>query len=157
MQTQSVKPTTKPVNPNFSSGPCAKRPGWTIEALKGAFLSRSHRATEGKVRLKAIIEDHRRILGIPADYKVAIVPASDTGAIEMAMWSMLGERGVDVLAWEQFSSDWLKDVVDQLKLPDVRSFKAPYGEMPDISGVDTRPRRCLRLEWDDFGRTYSQP
>lgn len=131
------KPTTKPNNANFSSGPCAKRPGWTLDALKGAFLGRSHRAAEGKKRLQSIIEEHRRILGIPADYKIAIVPASDTGAIEMAMWSMLGERGVDVLAWEQFSSDWLKDVVDQLKLPDVKTFKAPYGEMPDISGVDT--------------------
>ncbi len=137
MQTQSAKPTTKPVNANFSSGPCAKRPGWTIDALKGAFLGRSHRAAEGKKRLLAIIEEHRRILGIPADYKIAIVPASDTGAIEMALWSMLGERGVDVLAWEQFSSDWLKDVVDQLKIADVKTFKAPYGEMPDISGVDT--------------------
>ncbi len=135
--TQIAKPTAKPNNANFSSGPCAKRPGWTLDALKGAFLGRSHRASEGKKRLLSIIEEHRRILGIPADYKIAIVPASDTGAIEMAMWSMLGERGVDVLAWEQFSSDWLKDVVDQLKLPDARTFKAPYGEMPDISGVDT--------------------
>lgn len=130
------KPTAKPVNTNFSSGPCAKRPGWTIEGLKDAFLGRSHRATEGKVRLKTVIEEHRRLLNIPADYKVAIVPASDTGAIEMALWSMLGQRGVDVFAWEQFSSDWLKDITDQLKLSDVRAFKAAYGELPDLTQAD---------------------
>lgn len=137
MQTQIAKPTTKPVNANFSSGPCAKRPGWSLDALQNAFLGRSHRATEGKARLKAVIEDHRKLLGIPADYKIAIVPASDTGAIEMAMWSMLGERGVDVLAWENFSTDWLKDVTDQLKLADVRSFKCGYGQIPDLSQIDT--------------------
>lgn len=135
--TQIAKPTVKPVNSNFSSGPCAKRPGWSLDALKGAFLGRSHRATEGKTRLKAIIEEHRRLLEIPADYKIGIVAASDTGAIEMALWSMLGERGVDVFSWEQFSSDWLKDIVEQLKLPDVRQFKAPYGELPDLKQADS--------------------
>lgn len=135
--TQIAKPTVKPVNSNFSSGPCAKRPGWSLDALKGAFLGRSHRATEGKVRLKAIIEEHRRLLEIPADYKIGIVAASDTGAIEMALWSMLGERGVDVFSWEQFSSDWLKDIVEQLKLPDVRQFKSPYGELPDLKQADS--------------------
>jgi phosphoserine aminotransferase len=135
--TQIAKPAARPVNSNFSSGPCAKRPGWSLEALKGAFLGRSHRAAEGKTRLKAIIEEHRRLLEIPADYKIGIVAASDTGAIEMALWSMLGERGVDVFSWEQFSSDWLKDVVEQLKLPDVRQFKAPYGELPDMKQADS--------------------
>lgn len=135
MQTVS-KPTARPNNPNFSSGPCAKRPGWTIDALKGAFLGRSHRAAEGKKRLQSVIEEHRRLLQIPADYKIAIVPASDTGAIEMALWSMLGQRGVDVFAWEQFSSDWLKDITEQLKLADVRTFKAGYGDLPDLSQAD---------------------
>jgi phosphoserine aminotransferase len=125
------------VSANFSSGPCAKHPGWSIEALKGAFLGRSHRATEGKARLKGLIEHHRQILGIPADYKIAIVPASDTGAIEMAMWSMLGQRGIDVLSWESFGYDWLKDIVEQLKLTDVRSFKAGYGDLPDLAQADT--------------------
>lgn len=133
----TTKPAEKPVNANYSSGPCAKRPGWSLAALGNAFLGRSHRAAEGKARLKDVIESHRRILGIPVDYKIGIVAASDTGAIEMAMWSMLGERGVDVFAWEQFSSDWLKDVTEQLKLKDVRSFKAPYGELPDLSQADS--------------------
>lgn len=135
---QSIgKPGVKPAHTNFSSGPCAKRPGWTLDALKNAFISRSHRAAEGKARLKEVIESHRRVLGIPGDYKIAIVPASDTGAIEMAMWSMLGERGIDVLCWESFGYDWLKDIVEQLKLTDVRSFKAGYGELPDPAQADT--------------------
>jgi phosphoserine aminotransferase len=131
------KPTVKPVCPNFSSGPCAKRPGWSLEVLSGALTGRSHRSGPGKDRLKDVIERHRQTLGIPADYKIAIVPASDTGAVEMALWSMLGARGVDVLAWENFSNDWMKDVVDQLKIEDVRTFKAPYGEIPDLSQVNT--------------------
>lgn len=132
----SQKPVQKPVNPNFSSGPCAKRPGWSLAALENAFLGRSHRAAEGKARLNEVIERHRALLGIPADYKVAIVPASDTGALEMAMWSMLGERGVDVLAWEVFGNEWLTDVTKQLKLPDIRTYVAPFGELPALDLVD---------------------
>ncbi len=144
--TQISKPAEKPVNANYSSGPCAKRPGWSLDALKGAFLGRSHRATEGKARLKSVIEEHRRLLNIPADYKIAIVAASDTGAIEMAMWSMLGARGVDVFSWEQFSSDWLKDVTEQLKLPDVKTYKTPYGELPDLTQAD--PERDCVFVWN---------
>ncbi len=132
-----TKPSTKPNSPHFSSGPCAKRPGWSLDALKSALLGRSHRSAPGKKKLQDVIEKHRATLGIPADYKIAIVPASDTGAIEMALWSMLGERGVDVLVWESFSEDWSKDIIGQLKLPDVRTFKAGYGEIPDLSQVDT--------------------
>lgn len=131
------KPTLKPANPNFSSGPCSKRPGWTPEALSGAFLGRSHRHKDGAARIKAVIEAQRKILGIPADYKVGLVPGSDTGAIEMALWGMLGERGVDVLAWEQFGQEWLTDITTELKLADVRQFKAGYGELPDLAQVDT--------------------
>lgn len=121
----------------FSSGPCAKRPGWTPDALKGALLARSHRAAPGKKKLQAVIEGHRKLLGIPADYKIGIVPASDTGAVEMAMWSLLGERGVDMVAWESFGTEWLKDVTKELKLKDVREFTADYGQIPDLSQVDT--------------------
>lgn len=133
----TTKPTTKPNCPNFSSGPCAKRPGWTLDVLKGAFVGRSHRAAGGKAKLKEVIDLHRKTLSIPDDYLVAIVPASDTGAIEMAMWSMLGERGVDVLVWENFSNDWLTDVANQLKIADVRKFVADYGQMPDLNQIDT--------------------
>ncbi len=133
----ATKPAVKPQCPNFSSGPCAKRPGWSLDVLKGAFVGRSHRATGGKAKLNEVIEMHRKTLGIPADYLVAIVPASDTGAIEMAMWSMLGERGVDVLVWENFSNDWMTDVVSELKITDVRAFKAEYGQIPDLTQVDT--------------------
>lgn len=132
----TVKPVQKPHNPCFSSGPCAKRPGWSLEALQDAFLGRSHRAAEGKARLKDIIERQRRLLNIPADFKVAIVPGSDTGAIEMAMWAMLGQRGVDVLAWEAFGEEWLNDITNHMKLTDMRAFTAPYGELPDLSQVD---------------------
>ena len=131
------KPSTKPNNPNFSSGPCSKRPGWTVDVLKEAFLGRSHRAAKGKDKLKEVIERHRQTLNIPADYKIGIVPASDTGAIEMALWSMLGERPVDVLVWENFSNEWWEDVVGQLKLPDTRTFKVGYGEVVDFSQADT--------------------
>lgn len=131
------KPSTKPNCPNFSSGPCAKRPGWTLDVLKGAFVGRSHRAVGGKAKLKEVIDLHRKTLNIPDDYLIAIVPASDTGAIEMAMWSMLGERGVDVLVWENFSNDWLTDVANQLKLPDVRKFVTDYGQIPDLAQIDT--------------------
>lgn len=131
------KPQQKPQNPNFSSGPCAKRPGWSLDALSGAMLGRSHRAAPLKAKLKEVIELHRETLGIPADYKIGIVPASDTGAFEMAMWSMLGARGVDVFAWEAFSGDWLKDITGQLKLSDVRKFEAPYGGLPDLTQADS--------------------
>jgi phosphoserine aminotransferase len=130
------KPTARPSNPCFSSGPCAKRPGWTTDALKGAPVGRSHRAKVGKAKLEEVIQRSRAILGIPADYRIGIVPASDTGAVEMAMWSMLGARGVDMLAWESFGEGWVTDVTKQLKLPDVRVFKAPYGELPDLRQVD---------------------
>lgn len=132
----TTKPTAKPANPNFSSGPCAKRPGWSLDALKGALLGRSHRAGPAKKRLQAVIDGHRTLLGIPADYKIAIVPASDTGAVEMALWSLLGERGVDLVAWESFGTEWLKDVTKELKLKDVREFMADYGLLPDMSKID---------------------
>jgi phosphoserine aminotransferase len=127
------KPTQKPGNPCFSSGPCAKRPGWRAAALNSSMAGRSHRAAPAKAQLKDVIEKHRELLGIPADYKIGIVPASDTGAVEMALWSMLGARGVDVFSWEAFSTDWLKDVTGQLKIADVKSYDAPYGELPDMS------------------------
>lgn len=131
------KPLIRPHCPNFSSGPCAKRPGWSLDVLKGAFVGRSHRASGGKAKLKEVIDLHRKTLDIPDNYLVAIVPASDTGAIEMAMWSMLGERGVDVLVWESFSNDWLTDVANQLKISDLRKFVASYGQIPDLKEVDT--------------------
>jgi phosphoserine aminotransferase len=130
------KPTKKPVNPCFSSGPCAKRPGWSLSALDASMAGRSHRAAPAKAQLQAVLDRHRALLGIPSDYHVGIVPASDTGAVEMAMWSLLGARGVDLFAWEAFSSDWLKDATGQLKLADTRVFEAPYGELPDLSQYD---------------------
>ncbi len=131
------KPTTKPACPNFSSGPCAKRPGWTPDVLKGAPTGRSHRASIGVKKLAEVIEKSKAILGMPADYRLAIVPGSDTGAIEMAMWSLLGARGVDVLGWEVFGKMWIIDVTKQLKLSDVRTFDAPFGSIPDLSQVDS--------------------
>ncbi|WP_414644981.1 phosphoserine transaminase [Bosea sp. (in: a-proteobacteria)] len=133
-------PSTRPRVPNFSSGPCAKRPGWTLKALSDAPLGRSHRAKIGKDKLKLAIDLTREVLQVPADYRIGIVPASDTGAMEMAMWSMLGARGVDMLAWESFGSGWITDVVKQLKLQDVRLFEAPYGELPNLKKVDTKNR-----------------
>ncbi len=131
------KPQSKPKNPCFSSGPCAKRPGWNYDDIaRRAMLGRSHRAAPLKAQLKDVIEKHRALLNIPADYKIGIVPASDTGAVEMAMWSMLGPRGVDVFAWEAFSGDWLKDITGQLKIKDVRTFEAPYGALPDMKQAD---------------------
>lgn len=140
------KPFTKPKNPNFSSGPCSKRPGWSFEALSGAMLGRSHRAGPLKAQLKEVIETHREILGIPEDYKIGIVPASDTGAYEMAMWSMLGARGVDIFAWESFSDGWLKDAVNHLKLDDVKTHEADYGALPDMSKAD--PARDCLFVWN---------
>ncbi|CAA7615369.1 Phosphoserine aminotransferase [Magnetospirillum sp. LM-5] len=130
------RPATKPANPNFSSGPCAKRPGWSVQALADTPVGRSHRAKIGKTRLEDVIERSRKVLGIPADYRIGIVPASDTGAVEMAMWSLLGERGIDMLAWESFGEGWVTDVAKQLKLEDLRVFKAPYGQLPDLAQVD---------------------
>ncbi len=129
-------PGSRPVNPNYSSGPCAKRPGWSLEALKDAALGRSHRAKIGKAKLQKSIELTREVLGVPADYRIGIVPASDTGAVEMALWSLLGARGVDILAWESFGEGWVTDVVKQLKLTDVRTFAADYGKLPDLNKVD---------------------
>lgn len=131
-----MKPAKKPANPCFSSGPCAKRPGWTLDALKDAALGRSHRAKIGKTKLKAVIDESKKVLGMPDNYVLGIVPASDTGAIEMALWSLLGERRVDVLAWESFGSTWAKDITSQLKLPEARTFEAPYGKLPDLRSVD---------------------
>ncbi|MBK1625008.1 phosphoserine transaminase [Afifella marina] len=134
--TMISQPAERPANPRFSSGPTAKRPGWTLDALSDAFLGRSHRSKGGKAKLKQAIEETRDILGVPADYKIGIVPASDTGAVEMALWSMLGARGVDVLAWESFGSGWVTDVVKQLKLEDTRTLKAEYGALVDLGEVD---------------------
>jgi len=131
------KPGIRPANPNFSSGPCAKRPGWTLSNLEDACLGRSHRSKPGKAKLAYAIELTREVLGIPDDYKIGIVPASDTGAVEMAMWSLLGARPVDMLAWESFGSGWVTDVIKQLKLDDARKIEAGYGELPDLSQVDT--------------------
>jgi phosphoserine aminotransferase len=131
-----MKPSQTPHNPCFSSGPCAKRPGWTVDALKGAAVGRSHRAKIGKNKLAEVIDRSKKVLGMPAGYVLGIVPASDTGAIEMAMWSMLGERGVDVFSWESFGSGWAADCKNQLKLKDLRSFKADYGKLPDLSQAD---------------------
>jgi phosphoserine aminotransferase len=130
-----MKPSVRPQRPHFSSGPCAKRPGWSLDALSGALLGRSHRAKVPKQRLQAVIERSRALLGMPADWKLGIVPASDTGAIEMAMWSLLGERPVDVLAWESFGQEWVTDVTKQLKL-DARVLAAEYGALPDLASVD---------------------
>ena len=134
--TTTTRPQQRPDFAHFSSGPCAKRPGWSPENLSKAFLGRSHRAKEGKARLKLAIDKTKALLGLPADYICAIVPASDTGAFELAMWSMLGARGVEALAWESFGEGWVTDVTKQLKLSDIRVTKAPYGELPDLSKVD---------------------
>ena len=132
----ATMPELRPANPNFSSGPCAKRPGWTLQGLSGASLARSHRAAGPKAKLVEVIERSRALLGLPEGWKLAIVPASDTGAIEMALWSLLGARGVDILAFENFSTAWANDVVKQLKLPDARVLDAPYGRLPDLARVD---------------------
>ena len=131
-----MKPTTRPQNPNFSSGPCAKRPGWSLDALSGALLGRSHRSKPGKAKLGEVLERSREILGIPDDYRIAIVPASDTGAMEMALWSLLGARGVDLLAFEAFGAGWVTDATKQLKLDDARVIEADYGSLPDLAQVD---------------------
>jgi phosphoserine aminotransferase len=129
-------PGQRPANPCFSSGPCAKRPGYSLQNLKDAPLGRSHRAKAGKVKLKRAIDLTREILGVPANYLIGIVPASDTGAVEMALWSLLGARGVDMLSWESFGEGWVTDVVKQLKLKDARVLKAGYGDIADLAAVN---------------------
>ena len=142
----ATKPGIRPANPRFSSGPCAKRPGWSLAALEGALLGRSHRAATPKAKLAEVITLSKSILGMPSDWRLGIVPASDTGAVEMAMWSMLGARGVDVLVWESFSKDWATDVLKQLKLADARVLDAPYGKLPDLGAVD--PKRDVVFVWN---------
>ncbi|MFN8983202.1 MAG: phosphoserine transaminase [Alphaproteobacteria bacterium] len=142
----ATKPGIRPANPRFSSGPCAKRPGWSLAALEGALLGRSHRAATPKAKLAEVITLSKAILGMPSDWRLGIVPASDTGAVEMALWSMLGARGVDVLVWESFSKDWATDVLKQLKLADARVIDAPYGKLPDLGAVD--PKRDVVFVWN---------
>ncbi|EIM71948.1 phosphoserine aminotransferase [Nitratireductor aquibiodomus RA22] len=129
-------PDLRPANTHFSSGPCTKRPGWSLDALADAPLGRSHRSSIGKAKLAEAINLTREILQVPADYRIGIVPASDTGAVEMALWSLLGERGVDMVAWESFGAGWVTDVVKQLKLDDVRRIEADYGDLPDLGSID---------------------
>ncbi|MDE2181578.1 MAG: phosphoserine transaminase [Alphaproteobacteria bacterium] len=139
-------PAVRPARPFFSSGPCAKRPGWTPEALNAALLGRSHRSKPGKARLKDAIDRTKAILGIPVDYRVGIVPASDTGAVEMALWSLLGPKTVDLFAWESFGEDWVTDTLKQLKLKDSRIFKAAYGELPNLKEAD--PNNDIVFLWN---------
>ena len=139
-------PAVRPSVPHFSSGPCAKRPGWNPQSLTGAFLGRSHRSKPGKAKLKRAIELTREVLEVPADYKIGIVPASDTGAVEMALWSLLGPRPVTLLAWESFGEGWVTDVVKELKLKDVTTLKAGYGALPDLSKVD--PASDVVFTWN---------
>ena len=141
-----MKPTRRPANPCFSSGPCAKRPGWSPEALAGALLGRSHRSRPGLARLVEVIDRSRALLQMPDDYRLGIVPASDTGAVEMALWSLLGARGIDLLAWESFGEGWVTDVITQLKPPDVRLLQAPYGWLPDLAAVN--PDRDTVFVWN---------
>ena len=127
------KPTLRPANPCFSSGPCAKRPGWSAAALSGALLGRSHRSKPGVAKLAEVIERSHALLQMPADYRLGIVAGSDTGAVELALWSLLGARGVDLLSWENFGEGWVQDVQRQLKPADLRLLQAPYGELPDLA------------------------
>lgn len=142
----AATPDVRPSNPNFSSGPCAKRPGFTLDALAGAFLGRSHRAAEPKARLAEVISLSRSILSMPADWRLGIVPGSDTGAVEMALWSMLGARSVDIVTFESFGEGWATDIVKHLKLPDARVLSAPYGQLPDLAVVD--PSRDVVFPWN---------
>jgi phosphoserine aminotransferase len=141
-----TKPDVRPHNPDFSSGPCAKRPGFTLEALSGALLGRSHRAKEPKARIVEVLDRSRAILGLPADWKLGIVPGSDTGAVEMALWSLLGARPVDILTFESFGEGWATDIVKQLKLADARILKGGYGELPDLSQVN--PAHDVVFTWN---------
>jgi phosphoserine aminotransferase len=144
--TTLAKPAQRPARPEFSSGPCAKRPGWSPENLRNAVLGRSHRSKLGKARLKAAIDQTREVLEVPADFLIGIVAGSDTGAVEMAMWSMLGARPVQLMAFESFGKDWVTDVTKQLKLPNVEVLDAPYGQLPDTSKVD--PAKDLVFTWN---------
>jgi phosphoserine aminotransferase len=144
--TMTAKPAQRPLRPHFSSGPCAKRPGWTPEALNQALVGRSHRSKPGKAKLEQAIERTRKLLGVPADYRIAIVPASDTGAVEIALWSILGPKPVDVLVWESFGNDWATDITKQLKLPNVRVLKAGYGDLPDLAQVN--PAHDVIFTWN---------
>ncbi len=144
--TAQTRPARRPNNPDFSSGPCAKRPGWSLGALEGALLGRSHRAAGPKARLAEIIDRSHALLQMPADWRVAIVPGSDTGAVEMAMWSLLGARPVDILSFETFSATWAADIVKQLKLEGARILSAPYGALPDLTAID--PAHDLVLAWN---------
>src|SRR3974390_400044 len=139
-------PSVRPLVPHFSSGPCAKRPGWSLQALTDAVLARSHRSKIGKAKLKRAIDLTREILRVPGDFRIGIVPASDTGAVEMALWSLLGPRPVTVLAWESFGEGWVTDITKQLKLKDVTVLKAGYGELPDLSKVD--PATDVVFTWN---------
>src|ERR1700710_1742173 len=139
-------PAVRPARPFFSSGPCAKRPGWTAEALNGALIGRSHRSKPGKAKLKDAIDRTKALLGIPADYRLGIVPASDTGSVEMAMWSLLGSRPVDCFAWESFGEDWVTDTIKQLKIKDSRVLKAGYGDLPDLTQAD--PAHDIVFLWN---------
>jgi phosphoserine aminotransferase len=141
-----MKPKLRPNSAHFSSGPCAKRPGWSLDALADAVVGRSHRSKPGKAKLKAAIDRTRALLGVPADYRIGIVPASDTGAVEMAMWSLLGPRPLDILAWESFGEGWVADVRKQLKLKDVRVLQAGYGALPDLGTVD--PEHDVVFTWN---------
>jgi phosphoserine aminotransferase len=142
----SAIPSVRPVVPHFSSGPCAKRPGWSLQKLAGALLGRSHRSKPGKVKLKRAIDLTREVLQVPADYRIGIVPASDTGAIEMALWSLLGPQPVTMLAWESFGEGWINDVVKELKLKNVTVLRAAYGELPDLGSVD--PASDIVFTWN---------
>jgi phosphoserine aminotransferase len=142
----SAMPSVRPVVPHFSSGPCAKRPGWSLQNLAGALLGRSHRSKPGRVKLKRAIDLTREVLQVPADYRIAIVPASDTGAIEMALWSLLGPQPVTMLAWESFGEGWINDVVKELKLKNVTVLRAPYGELPDLGSID--PASDIVFTWN---------
>src|SRR5260221_7591702 len=141
-----MKPSLRPQSPHFSSGPCAKRPGWSLQALHDACLGRSHRSAAGKAKLREVLDRSRALLGIPADYRIAVVPASDTGAVELAMWSLLGARGVDLLAWESFGEGWVTDTVKQLKLDDARIHRTDYGQLPDLAKDDAA--RDEGLTWN---------
>ena len=142
----SNMPGVRPAIPHFSSGPCAKRPGWSLQALTDAVLGRSHRSKGGKAKLKRAIDMTREVLQVPADYRIGIVPASDTGAVEMALWSMLGPRPVTMIAWESFGEGWISDVKNELKIKDMTELKAPYGELPDLSKVD--PASDVVFTWN---------
>src|SRR5271167_3350854 len=131
-----VTPPVRPVVPHFSSGPCAKRPGWTLQALSGALLGRSHRSKPGRAKLKRAIDLTRDVLQVPADYRIGIVPASDTGAVELALWSLLGARPVTMLAWESFGEGWVSDIAKELKLKDAVVLRAAYGALPDLAKID---------------------